>query len=118
MHLRWRKCWIGCCDDWVALRHQGLARRRHHRHAVRLQWPGCKGADGVRGDPFSGHVFVFCGWRGDLIKLLWWTGDGLCLLAKRRERGRFIWLQASNGSVRTTLDTLSRKSDTAAAILF
>ena len=29
-------------------------------------------------DPFAGHVFVFRGRRGDLIKLLWWDGDGLC----------------------------------------
>jgi transposase len=29
-------------------------------------------------DPFGGHVFVFRGRRGDLIKLLWWDGDGLC----------------------------------------
>jgi transposase len=28
-------------------------------------------------DPFSGHVFCFRGRRGDLIKLLWWDGDGL-----------------------------------------
>ena len=34
-------------------------------------------------DPFSGHVFCFRGRRGDLIKLLWWDGDGLCLFAKR-----------------------------------
>jgi transposase len=27
---------------------------------------------------YSGHVFVFRGRRGDLIKLLWWDGDGLC----------------------------------------
>src|SRR2546421_6173850 len=38
-------------------------------------------------DPFSGHVFCFRGRRGDLIKLLWWDGDGLCLFAKRLERG-------------------------------
>ena len=31
-------------------------------------------------DPFSGHVFCFRGRRGDLVKLLWWDGDGLCLL--------------------------------------
>ena len=49
--------------------------------------------------PFSGHVFVFRGRRGDLIKLLWWSGDGLCLFAKRLERGRFTWPQATNGSV-------------------
>ena len=36
--------------------------------------------------PFSGHVFVFRGRRGDLIKVLWWDGDGLCLFAKRLER--------------------------------
>src|SRR2546427_8024743 len=40
-------------------------------------------------NPFSGHVFVFRGRRGDLIKVLWWDGDGLCLFAKRLERGRF-----------------------------
>ena len=34
-------------------------------------------------DPFAGHVFVFRGRRGDLIKVLWWDGDGLCLFAKR-----------------------------------
>jgi transposase len=28
--------------------------------------------------PFSGHVFVFRGRRGDLIKVLWWDGDGMC----------------------------------------
>jgi transposase len=36
-------------------------------------------------NPFSGHVFVFRGKRGDLIKLLWWEGDGLCLFARRLE---------------------------------
>ncbi len=40
--------------------------------------------------PFSGHVFLFRGRRGDIVKLLWWDGDGLCLFAKRLERGRFI----------------------------
>jgi transposase len=50
-------------------------------------------------DPFAGHVFVFRGRRGDLVKLLWWDGDGLCLFAKRLERGRFIWPQASEGSI-------------------
>jgi transposase len=26
-------------------------------------------------DPFSGHVFVFHGRRGDMIKVLWWSGE-------------------------------------------
>jgi transposase len=58
-------------------------------------------------DPFSGHVFVFRGRRGDLIKLLWWDGDGLCLFAKRLERGRFVWPQAENGTVSLTRAQLS-----------
>ncbi len=53
-------------------------------------------------DPYSGHVFVFRGRRGDLIKVLWWSGDGLCLLAKRLERGRFVWPQADSGKVHLT----------------
>lgn len=57
--------------------------------------------------PFSGHVFVFRGRRGDLIKLLWFDGDGLCLFAKRLERGRFIWPQAESGSVSLTRAQLS-----------
>ena len=58
-------------------------------------------------DPYSGHVFIFRGRRGDLIKLLWWDGDGLCLFAKRLERGRFIWPKAETGSVSLTRAQLS-----------
>ena len=58
-------------------------------------------------NPFSGQVFVFRGRRGDLIKLLWFDGDGLCLFAKRLERGRFIWPQASSGTVALTRAQLS-----------
>jgi transposase len=58
-------------------------------------------------DPFAGHVFVFRGRRGDLVKLLWWDGDGFCLFAKRLERGRFIWPQAADGSVHLTKAQLS-----------
>ena len=58
-------------------------------------------------DPFGGHVFVFRGRRGDLVKLLWSDGDGLCLLAKRLERGRFVWPQADSGAVLLTMAQLS-----------
>lgn len=53
-------------------------------------------------NPFSGQVFVFRGKRGDLIKLLWWDGDGMCLFAKRLERGQFVWPQATSGTVALT----------------
>lgn len=66
-----------------------------------------KGMDGLAAlvqttlseNPFSGHLFVFRGRRGDLVKLLWFDGDGLCLFAKRLERGRFVWPQATSGTV-------------------
>lgn len=61
----------------------------------------------IGGEPFGGHVFVFRGKRGDLVKLLWWDGDGVCLFAKRLEKGRFIWPQADGGTVHLTAAQLS-----------
>jgi transposase len=74
-----------------------------------------KGFDGLavlvqnqlEADPFSGQLFVFRGRRGDRIKVLWWDGDGLCLYAKRLERGRFVWPQATQGRVSLTSAQLS-----------
>lgn len=40
----------------------------------------------LKDDPMSGHVFIFRGRNGSQVKLLWSTGDGLCLLTKRLER--------------------------------
>jgi transposase len=58
-------------------------------------------------DPYSGQVFVFRGRRGDLIKVLWWDGDGLCLFAKRLDRGRFLWPQAEEGTIHLSRAQLS-----------
>ncbi|QIT56576.1 IS66 family insertion sequence element accessory protein TnpB [Aquisalimonas sp. 2447] len=63
-------------------------------------------------DPFSGQIFVFRGRRGDRIKVLWWDGQGLCLYAKRLERGRFVWPRHEHGAVHLTwfTDKLQRVS--------
>jgi len=50
-------------------------------------------------DPFSGHLFVFRGRQGDLIKIIWFDGQGACLFSKRLERGRFIWPSPATGKV-------------------
>ena len=50
-------------------------------------------------DPVCGHLFVFRGRRGDLLKVLWWDGQGLCLFAKRLEKGRFVWPSPADGKV-------------------
>ena len=58
--------------------------------------------DALEQDPFSGHLFVFRGRRGDLIKIIWWDGQGACLFSKRLERGRFVWPSPNNGKVAIT----------------
>jgi transposase len=56
----------------------------------------------LKRDPHSGQLFVFRGRRGGLIKILWHDGQGMCLFAKRLERGRFIWPSTSDGVVAIT----------------
>lgn len=58
-------------------------------------------------NPFGGDVLVFRGRRGDTLKVLWSTGDGLCLLSKRLEAGRFVWPQAEGGKIHLTTAQLS-----------
>ena len=58
-------------------------------------------------NPLSGDVFIFRGRRGDLIKILWATDDGVWLLAKRLTNGRFIWPQADGGKIHLTSAQLS-----------
>ena len=50
-------------------------------------------------DPYSGHLFVFRGRRGDLLKIIWWDQQGACLFSKRLERGKFVWPSAKDGKV-------------------
>ncbi len=57
--------------------------------------------------PFSGDVFVFRGKRGDLVKVLYWDGQGFCLFAKRLEKGRFVWPITKQGAVTLTPAQLS-----------
>jgi transposase len=69
-----------------------------------------KGFDGLallvqetlKRDPHGGHLFVFRGRRGNLIKVLWHDGQGMCLFSKRLERGRFIWPSPAGGTVAIT----------------
>ena len=49
--------------------------------------------------PHSGALFAFRGKRGDLVKLLWYDGQGLCVFAKRMDRGRLIWPSTKTCSV-------------------
>ncbi len=58
-------------------------------------------------DPHGGDLYVFRGRRADLVKLIWHDGIGMSLYAKRLERGRFVWPQATDGVVSLTPATLA-----------
>ena len=58
-------------------------------------------------DPYGGAIFIFRGKRGDMIKALHCDGQGLVLYAKRLEQGRFVWPQATDGTVSLTAAQLS-----------
>lgn len=58
----------------------------------------------VREDPMTGHLFVFFGRRGDLVKVLWWDRGGFCIFAKRLERGRFTIPRAAAGAIQVEME--------------
>lgn len=74
-----------------------------------------KGMDGLaalvqeelKADPFSGVIYVFRAKRAERVKLLFWDGTGVCLLAKRLEGGKFRWPRIEDGVMRLSPAQLS-----------
>lgn len=59
----------------------------------------------IKQDVFSGHLFVFQNRRGNIIKCLFWDRSGLCILAKKLERGRFrLPLEVAPGQVQVEVE--------------
>jgi transposase len=49
----------------------------------------------LKQDPFAGHLFVFRGRRGDLVKVIWWDGQGACVAIVARTM--YGWLPRDKG---------------------
>ena len=58
-------------------------------------------------DPFCGTIYVFRSKRMDRVKLLWWDGTGICLMAKRLEGAKFRWPPIEDGMMKLTAVQLS-----------
>jgi len=77
-----------------------------------------KGFDGLSGlvsqrraqDPLSGDCYLFVNATRKRAKVLLWDGTGLCIYAKRLERGRFACLwRAAEAAARVVRLTMSER---------
>ena len=49
----------------------------------------------MSGEPFSGHVYLFCNKERKLLKAIYWDRNGFWLNQKRLEKDKFPWPQTS-----------------------
>jgi transposase len=59
--------------------------------------------DRLQRDPLTGDVYIFVSRDRVRAKVLHWDGTGLCIYAKRLERGRFASLWRDEGDTPITL---------------
>src|SRR5690606_37074442 len=59
--------------------------------------------EALQRDPLSGDVYIFVSRDRVRAKVLHWEGTGLCVYAKRLERGRFAQLWRADGDAPITL---------------
>jgi transposase len=84
---------------WLAAGHTDM-RRGMNGLALQVQ-------QALGRNPHAGDLYVFRGRRADLVKILWHDDLGMNLYAKRLERGRFVWPQATQDVVSLTPAALS-----------
>jgi transposase len=101
-------CWLlWGGDDRAAVRCPGLPECGYTDMRKGMQGLAMLVQQVLAEDPFNGALYAFRGRRGNLLKLVWHDGIGLCMLTKRLERGHFIWPMTSTGSVALSTGQLS-----------
>jgi len=86
----------GSLKIYVAIEPQDMRKSFNGLYAVAEQK--------LREDPQKGALFVFTNKRRNRLKILYYDGTGLWVLAKRLEKGTFSWPQASkSGQTKLTL---------------
>jgi len=63
--------------------------------------------DHLQLDPLSGHLFIFCNRRRDIVKALYWDRTGFCLWQKRLEKHFFKWPENPNQVLQIDVRQLS-----------
>lgn len=66
-------------------------------------------AQGLQRDVMSGDLFLFINRTRRRAKVLFWDGTGMCLFAKRLERGQFAapWARPGEGPLTLTTSELA-----------
>jgi hypothetical protein len=82
---------------------QEMAKKPKHRRGVRRDIVGNAGGAGARELDEAGRDKTRAGTTfiptNFMRGVLWHDGQGMCLFAKRLERGRFIWPSSADGTV-------------------
>jgi len=73
---------------------------------------------GMNHNPLSGDLFLFVNRHRTRAKVLLWDGTGLCVYAKRLERGRFaaLWRDSEEAGIGLTLTELQLFLDGSALV--
>lgn len=64
-------------------------------------------AEGLRGNPYCGDIFVFRSKRNDRLKILVFDGTGMILATKWLEEGGFAWPPIEDGCMCVTATQLA-----------
>ena len=61
----------------------------------------------MKGEPFSGNVYLFCNKERKLLKAVWWDKTGFWLSQKRLEKDKYPWPETIEAVRELSCDELS-----------